>query len=465
MTKGEAVGRMAVGDRFALDRLLGIPGMEWFVSRVRGRILAAGYEPLSGVVQLNDPTAEQRAGVMRLVGRPKRAGSTLRVELAVVEEILRRGPWPAGLADAVETLTGPVVDRGAERVSEAAAWDAARDGLGAAAARFPPLTKWWEAWCASGGLKRTARAEADRISMTRSPAVGADLVNKLMSVLEMLPASGEPLAVLARRAVGDAHGLDASRPLGRLAATVVRQAFIPDAAIPDGELSPRDVWAAAGVVLSNLSSTVLCLGVPGASLTGAESVRHTSRTATATSLDAMRAARMPILLTLDQVRSGGIRTLPRSRVIHVCENPTVIEVVAERWARISGVAGTSDPVAPEGPVLVCTFGQPSRAVVELLRVLAGDGAECRYHGDFDWAGLRIAKFLSGQVAWVPWRYSAADYREATQNGMPSRRLEGSSAESPWNPALAIAMTELGLAVEEEAVADLLAADVLAEELS
>ena len=301
--------------------------------------------------------------------------------------------------------------------------------------------------------------------MIRSPAVGADLVTKLVSVLEVLPAPGEPLAVLSRRTVGDAHGLDGSRPLGRLATTVVRAAFIPDAAIPDGELSPRDVWAAAGVVLSNLSSTVLCLGVPGASLNGAESVRHTSRTATVTSLEAMRAARMPILLTLDQVRSGGVRALPRSSVIHVCENPTVIEVVAERWVRIPGVAGTSDHVAPDGPVLVCTFGQPSRAVVELLKILAANGAECRYHGDFDWAGLRIAKYLSGHVAWVPWRYSAADYREATQNGMPSRRLVGSSAESPWNPELATAMTECGLAVEEEAVADLLAADLFAGDLS
>lgn len=446
------------GDRAALDRLLGVPEMAWFVGRVRGRILAAGNEPLSGIVQLTEPTPEQRAAAVRIVGRPKRVGSALRVDLAVVEDVLRRGPWPAGLVDAVETLTGQVVDRRAEREQEAAAWDAARDGLGPAATRFPRLAGWWGAWCAAGGLKRAARAEAARTSTTPSPAVGAALVSRLAAVLDVLPASGEPLAVLARRAVGDAHGLDASRPLGRLAATVVGRAFGADEAIPDGELSTRDMWAAAGVVLSNVASSALCLGVPGLRPADAETAVHPARTATATALEAMLTARMPLLLTLDQVRSGGVRSLPRDGVLHVCENPTVVEVVAERWARTAPATGAS---AGAGPVLVCTSGQPSTAVVELLRRLTDEGAQCRYHGDFDWAGLRIARSLSEHVAWVPWRYSAADYRAAVQTEKPSLRLAGTPAASPWDPELAAAMTERGLAVEEEAVVDRLASDVVA----
>lgn len=110
-----------VGDRTALDRLLGVPEIAWLLARVRPRIAASGGSMLTGVVQLNDPTDAQRAAAARLVGRPRRTGSTLRVELADVEAILRRGPWPAGLADAVETLTGPVVDRAAERERTAAA--------------------------------------------------------------------------------------------------------------------------------------------------------------------------------------------------------------------------------------------------------------------------------------------------------------------------------------------------------
>jgi uncharacterized protein (TIGR02679 family) len=442
------------GDRAALDRLLGVPEMAWLIERVRSRILAAQGEPLTGVVRLDEPSAEQRAAAVRLVGRPKRPGAALRVDLADVEDILRRGPWPAGLADAVETLSGPVVDRRVERAREAVEWDQVRHGMAAATERFPGLGAWWDSWCADGGLKKAARAEAVRTSRTPSPAVAADLVRGVVDVLEALPASAEPLAVLARRVVGDAHALDASRPLGRLAAAAVGAAF--RSGVTDGTRdgsSVRDSWAAAGVVLSSVASTALCLGVPGH-----DAVGPSIADATGTALEAMRAARTPMLLTLDQVRSGGVRALPADSVVHVCENPTVVEVVAARWARSGSPVRTTHG---HGPVLVCTSGQPSTAVLELLDRLTGLGAQCRYHGDFDWAGLRIARFLSAHIPCVPWRYTAADYRAAVQHEAPSLSLAGRPAESPWDPGLATVMAEYGLAIEEEAMAGLLSRDVLA----
>lgn len=442
------------GDRAALVRLLGTPEMAWLVERVRSRTLSARGEPLAGVVRLEAPTPEQRAAVVRLVGRPRRPGAALRVDLGEVEQILRRGPWAAGLADAVEVLSGPVVDRRAERVREAGEWDRARGGLDQAIERFPDLGAWWLSWCADGGLKRAARAEALRTSRTPSPAVAAELVRAAADVLAVLPASGEPLAVLARRVVGDAHALDAARPLGRLVAAVVGAAFGGESVARSGSLSVRDAWAAAGVVLSSVVSTVLCLGVSGTRDGAAGSPLSG---ATAAALDAMRAARAPMLLTLDQVRSGGVRALPAGRAVLVCENPAVVEVAAERWARSGPPAATGDGHAP---VLVCTSGQPSAAVVELLTRLTGSGADCWYHGDFDWAGLRIARFLSTHVAWTPWRYTSADYRAAVQDEAPSLRLAGRPAQSPWDPALATVMAEYGLAIEEEAVADLLAEDVV-----
>lgn len=430
-----------VGDRAALERLLGVPEMAWLVQRVRGRLSAAGDGPLSGVVQLNAPTEAQRAAAVRLVGRPRRPGTALRVDLAAVEEVLRRGPWPAGLADAVVTLTGPVVDARAAREQEAAAWRRAEAGLAAVAGRLPGLAAWWDPWCAAGGLKRAARAEAARTGVPPGPSVAAALVEATAEVLTQLPAAGEPLAVLAQRVTGEAHGLDESRPLGRLAAAAVAAAFAP------GEASPRRVWAAAGVVLSAVASTALCLGVPGVSPDGDHGPSR--RTATATALEAMRAARTPLVLTLDQVRSGGVAALPPEATVHVCENPTVVEVVAERWAAGDGA-----------PVLVCTSGQPSAAVVELLRALTAQGAGCRYHGDFDWAGLRIAAALRQRVPWTPWRYAAADYLALAREEVSRLRLAGPVAGSPWDPGLAVAMAERGIAVEEEAVADVLAADLV-----
>lgn len=428
-------------DLTALDRLLGVPEMVWLLARVRPRILASRGTPLSGVVRLDDPTGAQRAAAARLVGRPRRPGSTLRVDLADVEAILRRGPWPAGLVDAVETLTGPVVDHAAERERRATGWAEVEAGLHDAAARLAGLGPWWGRWCASGGLKRVARAEAVRTGVAPGPSVGAGLVGSVAALLEALPSAGEPLPVLARRITGDAHALDTSRPLGRLAVAAIEAAFAP------GAVSGRDAWAAAGVVLSNVASTVLCLGVPGA--TGATGA---AARATAAALEAMQTARMPLVLTLDQVRSGGIAALPLDRVVHVCENPTIVEVVGEGWGR-SAAAGAA-------PVLVCTGGQPSTAVVDLLTILTARGAECRYHGDFDWPGLRIAHSLHQRIPWVPWRYTASDYVAVVADDPLSLRLVGRPALSPWDPELAEVMTDHGLAVEEEAVAGTLANDLL-----
>lgn len=436
----------AGGDRTALDRLLGIPEMAWLLARVRPRITGSRGETLTGVVQLYEPTEAQRAAAVRLVGRPRRPGASLRVELADVEAILRRGPWPAGLAAAVETLTGPVVDQVLERERTATAWRHAADGFRHAVAKYPGLGDWWEGFCAAGGLKRAARAEATRTGAAYGPRVGACLVELVAAVVAALPSAGEPLSVFARRLTGDAHALDMARPLGRLAAAAVEAAFAP------GAHSSRDAWAAAGVVLSNVASTVLCLGVPGAT-----SPAGSPAQASAAALEAMRVARIPMVLTLDQVRSGGIEALPPDRIVHVCENPTIVEVAAGAWARSTAVASA--------PVLICTWGQPSTAVVELLAVLTGRGAECRYHGDFDWAGLQIAHALQRRVPWTPWRYTSADYLAIVEAGVPSLALDGRPVPSPWDPKLAEVMAEHGLAVEEEAMAETLANDLVSSVVS
>jgi uncharacterized protein (TIGR02679 family) len=473
MTVEQGVG--GTGSRGAIESLLGDPGARWIVERVRRRLEsgpstgsgqrggADGLPVLSGIVRLSSPTAEQRDAAVRLVGRPRKAGAGVTVDLAVVEQILRRGPWPPGLADAVVTLTGPVADRRGDLVRVTDAWARAQAGLEPVLVRFDGLAGWWADWCAAGNLKRAARAEQVRRTVgpvppgastgaDKTPDVAADLVRRLRAVLESLPVSNEPVAVLARRTVGDAHGLDSSRPLGRMAAAVVGAAFDPQPSSDGGRetVSGREAWAAAGVVLSNVASTVLALGVPGAVAAQDDGA---SGTTTARILDLARGARMPLVLTLDQVRSGGVNTLRPDAVVHVCENPTVVEVVAARWAAME------KPGTQSGPVLVCSSGQPSTAVVELLRTLTREGAQVRYHGDFDWAGLRIAEGLRRRVPWDPWRYTATDYEAAVLAGGPSLALSGTPTPSPWDHALSAAMLDRGQAIEEEAVVDLLASDL------
>lgn len=296
----------------------------------------------------------------------------------------------------------------------ATAWAHAAGGLRDAVADHPGLGDWWEGFCATGRLKRAARAEAARTGVAHEPDVGARLVELVAAVVADLPSAGEPLSVFARRLTGDAHALDVSRPLGRLAAAAVDAAFAP------GAHSSRDAWAASGVVLSTVSSTVLCLGVPGATVPAGASAEASS-----VALEAMRTARMPLVLTLDQVRSGGVEALPTDQIVHVCENPTIVEVAASAWGRSDAVASA--------PVLICTWGQPSTAVVDLLAILTGCGAGCRYHGDFDWPGLQIAHALRRRIHWTPWRFTSADYLTVGEGDVPSLALEGRPVPTPWDP--------------------------------
>ncbi len=185
------------------------------------------------------------------------------------------------------------------------------------------------------------------------------------------------------------------------------------------------MWASAGLLRDDVSSTVLTLNLCGTP-----------------ALDWMADGGDPSVLALRQLAHRPPRTAPP--VVHICE--TVL-------------AAAADAHGPDARPLVCLQGQPSAAALTLLKHLHALGATFRYHGDFDWGGLRIAATLLRHVPWQPWRYTADDYREAAAApGTGSRRLAGKPAASPWNPGLALALAEHGMRIEE-AVFDVLVADL------
>jgi uncharacterized protein (TIGR02679 family) len=133
------------------------------------------------------------------------------------------------------------------------------------------------------------------------------------------------------------------------------------------------------------------------------------------------------------------------RTVYVCENPNLLAIAADRLGA---------RCAP----LVCTDGMPAAAQRTLLLQLAGAGASLLYHGDFDWPGLRIANLVVRSFGARPWRFAAADYAEAAGT-CPGLALTGPPAPAAWDPALAPAMQERGLAVPEEALAAALLEDL------
>ncbi|MDT3395407.1 TIGR02679 family protein [Streptomyces sp. B1866] len=403
-------------DRDRLARLLGGPDLAWLVDRVRRRM--AREEPLTGPVTLADPTPAQRAAAERLLGRVPGAGRGLSVRLEAVEAVLRRsGVSPDGLGAAVVALTGPVTRPADVREREERAWREAYTPLGELVRTHRPrLDDWAERVVAEGLVRRLAR----------TPQVAKNLLDSTVQALRRLPADpAVSLPVFSGATFGDAHALDDGTPLATLVLSGVRALT----GFPDGSGAEwrREAWASAGLLRDALSATVLTLGLPGTP-----------------ALDWSAGEGEPAVLTLRQLTRHPPRTaLP---VVRVCENPAVLATAA-------------DTLGAGCPPLVCLQGQPSAAALTLLRHLHAQGTTLRYHGDFDWGGLRIASALLRRVPWHPWRYRATDYRTAVAATPLAPPLTGTPTTAAWDPDLPAALTELGVRIEEETVLDGLLADL------
>lgn len=356
----------------------------------------------------------QRTALADLLGTDRLPGEFHDVRVALLDELLL-ALVGVGLREALASLVGPLGDRSGQRAESARERAGLWDWLFAhpVVAAQPALADWAEATRRSGvlgGAVERTRAELDRV----------------LRVVSALPATGEPLPVLADRLLGDPHALDdGSRCSGSvLRALAVLYGIDP----PEDAGARRELWQRAGVVADELSPVVLTTGLslPGSGI-GAVVLRACA--------DAGEVA----ALTLAQVRTLVPGAVPDR--VWVFENPSVLAVASRRFGR-------------ECHPIVCTSGWPNSAVTTLLQLLADSGAELAYHGDLDGEGVRIAAHVRARTGAVPWRMTGADYLAALhedRDGPPVGRV----TPAPWAPELAPLMAERGTAVTEERVADLL----------
>jgi len=402
-----------------LHRLLGDEALAWLVRRARDRL--EGGRPLTGTVTLPAASLEQRRAAERLTGRAARSGESLSVSLTEVDRILRdSGAAPGGLAEAVTLLTGPIRDRHREQADLAVAWAAAFAPLDAVVDGRHELVS-WRAWLDATGVVRRLAPEPDQAKL---------ILGQVSAVLSRLPSRAVPIGRLAAECCGDAHGLDDGRPVGTLVLSAVRAlAGLPFAADGTAE-SRRAAWAGAGVHLDELSSLVLCLGLPG-----------DNRTAIGRMLASCREVGQPAVLTLRMLRCHD-EPLSAGRV-RICENPVVVAAAAEE-------------LGPRCRPLVCVNGRPSAAGRRLLELLAASGAGFDYHGDFDWGGVRIANAVRHMVPWQPWRYDRLAYETAVSAAprlASTTGLAGKPSATPWDPGLGAAMGRHDRRIEEELTID------------
>lgn len=367
------------------------PGLGTVWELVRRRLESHGVDN-RGRVTLPRLPSSARLTLTAVTGR--RLGATL--DLRALEAGLVRLGIGADLPAALAALAHPVSDAPARRRAERAGARQAREAARAEAAT------WREPW-AGAWIDEVVRAGGVRGLDTDAARA---LVRSVRRVLDHLDPEGEaPVSRvdLAARVLGDAHALDAGT---RLEAATTRAL-----AHRLGPARGPDLWERAGAHLDRTSGAVLTWAlplVPGSGL-------HPLTTAATT-------AGVPVHLTRYALRRHPATVAPGT-VVLVVENPRVVEAAAESQVPSAVVAGG---------------GNPSGTVRLLVDQLLTSGAELRYHGDFDAAGLAICARMAA-AGCTPWRMAATDYRraitDAARAGVDLPLDPSPCGPTPWDPDL------------------------------
>lgn len=400
-----------------LKALLDRPALARILHAVREQLERGGAERVS----IADPTAHERRALDELLGRKPSTGKRLSLPLQQLEDILQRAALAPDLRTAIASWSGPLRDLGAEREAHALAWRQVFDRQRSEAERLTAITGFdVSAWLAAverdGLLKRLAGQNPDRADA---------LLGQSLRVLHDLPQRGITLSTLAASCLGDAHALDDGQPV----ATLVKRALTTD----DQSVSSDTPWATAGVLVGGgITSTALVLNL-----------RAEGDSTTASIIKLAANTGEPLYLTLRQLLRDPPSWNPGARLVSICENPAVI-------------AEAANALGPDCAPVICTRGQPSAAVTTLLTQLTAAGIRLRYHGDFDWPGIRIANGIIHRHAAAAWRMSAADYLAATDSG---KLLTNEPVAAVWDAALRHTMHTRGQVIEEERVLHALLADL------
>lgn len=353
-----------------LRRVLGGEAGSVLRQRLRQRFERSPAEAPPARMRLTDLAPHEHDTLAGLLGQAPKVGGALQIDLIRIDGALQRAGLATSLRDALEQLDGPIVDRAAQQAAIQDRWD----GITALVEEHTPLHRLLQMPEGRGLLKRLSAAQPERAER---------LLRQAEAVLARLPARGLTRAQLAAETLGDAHALDDGQAL-----TTLVLACAPE---PEEDLdneSRRARWARWGLLVNELARPVLHLNLP-----------------TAAAPEAGPCPGEPAYTSLRQLLRAAPVWAVEQRVVFVCENPNVVAIAADRL----GVG-----CAP----LVCTDGMPAAAQRVLLNQLRGAGARLRYHGDFDWAGLRIGRqVLQGHGA-EPWRFGCADYLAAVQS-LPS----------------------------------------------
>jgi uncharacterized protein (TIGR02679 family) len=379
---------------------------------------------LDGSVSVSAPDDAERKAIIGITGQYRDAGvARLTVRLADLDAAAREAGF-GGLAALLASVGGaPLRDRPAMRRKVETGVEAT---VRSAEESFLTFSVWFAGWL--GELRRDG-------TLTRLVNAGdAGRVSQAVLVLEAMDGRPAPVLLqsLAAEVTGDSHALDGGTTLSTLVLRALALRLgVPRPAVAEDR---RELWDACDVIVDDLASRVLVLGLPAEGDGLGEWLTAAARRG------------VPFYATLHQLVTMPVEVW--APVVYVCENPGVLR------------AACATP-GPSSLPLICTEGRPSTAFHRLASAVVAGGGELRYHGDFDWPGIAIAGSVMSRHGAVPWRMSASDYLAGVRADGEHVALSGAVQPTPWDDQLATAMTEVCRAVYEESVTDALLADLQA----
>ncbi len=373
----------------------------------------------AGRVQVRAPTsvAERSAAAGLVGGRTLRAGQQLTLDLTGLTQRVRvRGARLTPGAVAAHAAERRLATRSVTAAAKADAEQALGQHLDRSLAGLPrhvleridPDHVWARLVAARWVQRLLNRPDA------------AELIDRAGGVLAQLPAGDHRID---RRTLvpGDPHALDDGQPLSSLVLCLANASV----------RRTRTAWSALGVDGDDLVGGLLVLGVRPAGWTWPADA----------------------VVTLPPRELAGIQWAPPPTTgawAFVTENPSVV-AAAHQLAKAGLGPGVGGAVH-----LLCTVGTPSELETKSVGALAEAGWQVAVRADFDLAGLaHVRALLTGAPGAALWRMGRADYERSVPGA--AEGLAVSADNTPWDPALAEAMTLSGApAYEEDLLPDLLA---------
>ena len=404
---------MSRGRRQEVPASLVDPGLVSFWRDVRLRLDRDGAS-LVRTMRMPFVDARSSLALTTLLGR----SPTKRLDLSALEEGLRRSGVGSDL-DAALTRLGHPPD-----VAVVEAREARTRSAQARAVLEQVVGRWPEAWAWEWGEELRAAGVLAGLDAADVEALLGD-VRRLVDCAAELQHNVRLRAEVAAELFGSSHALDSGTKLASAAERVLPHLL----EATHKHLGGRALWEAAGFLADAVSAPVLTWGL-----------RPQGDSPLSVMLNCAAEGGLPLHLSLRLLRTHRIEIAAETPVL-VVENPSVVEAAVSRRV-------------PFG--LVCTNGNPSTAVTELLSHMASAGVALHYHGDFDAAGIAICRRMHERGC-DPWMMSASDYLAALDRANAHRvALQHDPKKcgpTPWDPALEHTFEDRRCIVHEELIVD------------